>query len=421
MPDPLPILDSTAAPPEPPRAHLFDMDPAELEQWLAERGEKKYRAKQILEWLYQRNADSFDAMTNLSKELRALLAEQAVIYRSTITRESIADDGTTKLLLEWPDRQSVETVWIPSDDRNTACISSQVGCPVGCRFCASGLDGVERNLTAGEIVEQAMRIRQRISSTESTQAVGQEGTESNEPRTDGRGSEGAGADGEQTRRPVFNPKSEIQNPKSEVRHRSATGDRLSNIVMMGMGEPLANFAAVTKAIRILNAHWGLGIGARKITVSTVGLPAQIRKLADTGLQINLALSLHAPDDKLRHELIPWGKGVPIEELMDACWYFFNTTGRELTFEYVLLAGVNDRPDQAQHLAALAKRVRANVNLLRYNPVTGTPYERPSSESAFAFQSLLRDRGVNVHIRTSRGMNADAACGQLRRKTLHATK
>ncbi len=162
------------------------------------------------------------------------------------------------------------------------------------------------------------------------------------------------------------------------------------------------------------------VGARKITVSTVGLPAQIRRLADEGLQINLALSLHATNDQLRHSLIPWGKGVPIADLLDACNYFFEKTGREITIEYVLLAEVNDRAEHADQLARLARRVRANINLLRYNPVAGTPYQRPSSEAAFEFQRRVRERGVNVHIRTSRGLDADAACGQLRRRTTAET-
>lgn len=387
----LPLHPVPVTPPEPSRAHLLGMDQAQLEQWLIERGEKKFRATQILEWIYRRGEIDFEAMSNLSKDLRTLLAREAAVLQSVITRESVADDGTTKLLVEWPDRQSVEAVWIPANERNTACISSQVGCPVGCRFCASGLDGVERNLTAGEIVEQAMRIRRRIHESLSPE--------------------------ERAERPLPAARRESPSP----RHLSATGDRLSNIVMMGMGEPLANYANAVQAVKILNAHWGMAIGARKITVSTVGLPAQIRRLAEEGLQVNLALSLHATDDKLRHELIPWGKGVPIEDLLDACWYYFQKTGREVTFEYVLLAGVNDHPEHARLLASMAKRIRANVNLLRYNPVAGTPYARPSSEAAFDFQTLLRDRGVNVHMRTSRGMNADAACGQLRRKALAVVK
>ncbi len=358
--------------------HLLDLTLPELETKLLATGQPKFRAKQILEWVYRKGVIDFDGMTNLSKELRGWLRQNAQIQTSCIARESAASDGTRKLLCTLPDGASVETVWIPADRRHTACISSQVGCPVGCRFCASGLDGVERNLTAGEIVEQAFRIARLIEEkTVGEAAPTKEGTDKDA-------------------------------------HASSLGGRLSNIVMMGMGEPLANYANVVKALRILNAPWGMGIGARKITVSTVGLPAQIRKLAGEGLQINLALSLHATDDKLRHELIPWGKGVPIAELLDACGEYFDRTGREVTFEYVLLSGINDHPRHAEQLARYARQIRANVNLLRYNPVPGTPYQRPSSEAAFAFQGVLRERGVNVHIRTSRGIDADAACGQLRR-------
>lgn len=358
--------------------HLLDVTLDELAAKLSANGHPKFRAKQILEWVYRKGVIDFDGMTNLSKELRAWLRGNATIQTSRIARESAASDGTRKLLCTLPDGASVESVWIPADRRNTACISSQVGCPVGCRFCASGLDGVERNLTAGEIVEQAFRIARLIDEKNASESLP------------------AGDAGE------------------KHVHASSLGGRLSNIVLMGMGEPLANYANVVKALRILNAPWGMGIGARKITLSTVGLPAQIRKLAAEGLQINLALSLHATDDKLRHELIPWGKGVPIAELLDACNDFFERTGREVTFEYVLLSGVNDHPRHAEQLARYARQIRANVNLLRYNPVPGTPYRRPSSEAAFAFQSVLRERGVNVHIRTSRGIDAEAACGQLRR-------
>jgi 23S rRNA (adenine2503-C2)-methyltransferase len=185
---------------------------------------------------------------------------------------------------------------------------------------------------------------------------------------------------------------------------------------MGLGEPLANYEAVMRAVRTINADWGPNIGARKITISTVGLPKQIRRLADEGLQLNLALSLHAPTDVLRAELIPWAEKITIAELVSACRYYFDKTGREITLEYILLSGVNDRPVQASQLARFARQVRCNVNLLRYNPVEGMPYERPSSEAAHAFVRALRDHGVNAHIRTSRGLDIDAACGQLRRKT-----
>ena len=350
------------------RQHLFGMDAAELNHWFAAAGVERYRTNQILEWIYAKGVDDFDAMSNLSKVLRARLAAEAALYTSTIARESVAEDGTRKLLLRFPDEATTETVWIPAEDRHTACLSTQVGCPVGCRFCASGLDSLQRNLSAGEIVEQAMRIRQLVA--------------------------------------VHAVRAADETP----------APRLSHIVIMGMGEPLANYDALVKALRIINAEWGLGIGARKITVSTVGLPKQIRSLALEELQLNLALSLHAPDNELRQELIPWARGVKLDELLDACRYYFDTTGREITLEYVLLDGVNMLDRHAAALAKIAKRLRANVNLLRYNPVPGLEFHRPSSETTYEFQSRLRERGVNAHVRTSRGRDVNAACGQLRRAT-----
>ena len=345
--------------------HVPGVDPGELRTWLVNTGQARYRADQVIEWVYTKNAEAFDQMTNLAKPLRVWLDERCTIYNSAITRHTRSQDGTHKLLLTWPDGAAVETVWIPDGERNTACLSSQVGCPVGCRFCASGLSGLQRNLTAGEIVEQALRVRRLIRNT--------------------------------------------------VDDKSA---RLTNIVMMGMGEPLANYREVLKAIRIINAPWGLGIGARKITISTIGLPEQIRRLTEEDLQLNLALSLHAPNDELRRELIPWGK-VKNTELLEACEYYFRRSGREITLEYVLLDGVNDQPDHARSLALIAKRLRANVNLLRYNPVPGLSYARPSAATTFEFQKRLRQRGVNVHVRTSRGRDIDAACGQLRRSVILA--
>ena len=396
----VPLTNSGAAgsPPAaaPPRVHLLDFDPPELKRWLADEKLESYRAEQILNWIYQRGAESFDQMTNLSKNLRGWLAERADILRGAVARESLATDGTRKLLLAWRDGGSVETVWIPSPDRQTACISSQVGCPVGCRFCASGINGVDRNLTAGEIVEQALRISRMIVAAGSPSAAGAAGPAT--LTTDaGSGKSPVGGD---SRNSGFAP----------------AGPRLSNIVMMGMGEPLANYRAVIKAIRTINASWGLGIGARKITLSTVGLPKQIRQLAEEDLQLNLAFSIHAPNDELRREIIPWAEDIPLEEILTACRYYFDQTGREVTLEYVLLDEVNDRPKHADQLARVAKRIRANVNLLRYNPVKGLPFERPSAESSMAFLQRLRLNGVNAHIRTSRGLDADAACGQLRRSS-----
>lgn len=329
--------------------------------WCAEHDMPAYRAKQVYDWVYSKGAESFEAMSNLSKPLRAMLAEHWDIFRSQIAQKQASTDGTTKLLLQWPDQATTECVLIPDEKRRTACISSQVGCPVGCAFCASGLGGLQRQLAPSEIIEQAMRVRQLCS--------------------------------EKT--------------------------PLSNIVFMGLGEPLANYGSVMAAVRIINADWGMNIGARKITISTVGLPPQIKRLAKEGLQVNLAISLHAPNDKLRRQLIPWAKNISIEDLVAAGREFFDTTGREVTLEYILLAGVNDQLDHAHDLTRICRKMRCNVNLIRYNPVADLGFERPESFAAHKFAEELRSRGVNVHVRKSRGADIDAACGQLRRKNMAA--
>ncbi|HVP11029.1 MAG TPA: 23S rRNA (adenine(2503)-C(2))-methyltransferase RlmN [Phycisphaerae bacterium] len=340
--------------------HVLDLTPDRLAELLTSSGEKPFRARQVLEWVYQHGAVSFDEMTNLSKPLREMLKQRLVVYASEIIRRSVSSDGTVKLLLKWPDGATSECVLIPEEPRRTACISSQVGCPVGCRFCASGMNGLQRNLTAGQIVEQVLRV----------------------------GAEAA-----------------------------ADGGRLSNVVFMGLGEPLANYDAVMSAVRTINASWGPNIGARKITISTVGLPKQIRRLADEGLQLNLALSLHAPTDELREQLIPWARKISIADIIEACRYYFEKTGREITLEYILLHEVNDRRTHAQQLARFAKQLRCNINLIRYNVVEGLPFARPSGEEAHVFQRELREHGVNAHIRTSRGLDIEAACGQLRRREM----
>lgn len=340
--------------------HLLELDPPSLDAWFSEREEPSFRAKQVLQWVYERGVTSFDEMTNLSKSLREKMSQNFRCYASEIIRRGASKDGTVKLLLKWPDGATSECVMIPTETRRTACISSQVGCPAQCRFCASGLGGLVRNLTTGEIVEQVMRI--------SAEAV-------------------------------------------------AAGGRLTNVVFMGLGEPLANYDAVLRAVRTINAPWGPNIGARKITISTVGLPKMIRRLASEGLQVNLALSLHAPNDALRQELIPWAERIGLEQLVESCRHYFEKTGREITLEYILLHDVNDRPQHASQLASFCRQLRCNVNLIRYNPVEGLPYERPASEAAHAFVEQLRRHGVNAHIRSSRGLDIDAACGQLRRKEL----
>jgi 23S rRNA (adenine2503-C2)-methyltransferase len=237
-------------------------------------------------------------------------------------------------------------------------LSTQVGCDVGCRFCASGLDGALRNLSVGEVLAQALAVKNLL---------------------------------------------------------AQRGERLSHVVFMGMGEPLANYAVTVESARRINAAWGLAIGQRRITISTVGLPKQIRRLAGEGLQTTLALSLHAASEDLRADLIPWARRLPLAELLDACRFYLDQTGREITLEYCLLAGVNDRPEDIGALARIARDLRAHVNLMMYNPVAGLPYARPSRESSLGFLHDLRSRGVNVHLRESRGLDADAACGQLRRR------
>jgi 23S rRNA (adenine2503-C2)-methyltransferase len=363
----------TVAPEKPDgaaRAALFGVTRDELRARLAARSAPSFRADQILDWIYRKDVDSFDAMTNLPADLRRTLADEFTLYESTLSAESVATDGTHKLLLAWPDANTSECVLVPDAPRLTACISTQVGCPVGCVFCASGLEGVRRNLSAAQIVEQAMRVRRVACLHEGKPAV------SAAPRA---------------------------------------GTRLTNVVFMGLGEPLANYDATLGAIRIINAEWGLNIGARKITVSTVGLPKQMRRLADEGLQINLALSVHAPTDELRGALIPWAKSIPLSDLINACRYYFERTRREVTLEYVLLGGINDRPAHAHQLARLSRQMRSNVNLIRYNPVAGLPYGRPAAEDSLRFQRILRAAGVNTHLRKSRGLDIDAACGQLRRR------
>lgn len=341
----------------PQRPSLLDHTADSLEALFATWGEPAYRARQVLAWVYGKDVTDYVRMTNLSKRLRERLQAELTILRGEIIQEQRSSDGTIKRLLRWADGATSECVLIPDTDRRTACISSQVGCPVKCAFCASGLQGLQRQLSSGEIVEQILRVRELC-------------------RDD---------------------------------------HRLSNIVFMGLGEPLANYAATVQAVRTIKADWGVAIGARKITVSTVGVPAQMRKLADEGMQITLALSLHAPNDELRRQIIPWAELVRVAELIEAANYYFDKTRREVTIEYILLGGLNDQPLHARELASVAKRMRCNINLIQYNPVSELPYRRPTDRDAGRFLDLLRERGINTHLRRSRGQDIDAACGQLRRR------
>ena len=327
---------------------------------LAQSNHPSYRADQVLQWIYQKQVESFDEMTNLSAALRQQLAERFELNAVHAMRTRHATDTTEKFLFQLQDGSLIETVLIPatpgltcSSDRHTVCVSTQVGCAYGCKFCASGLEGVKRNLTVAEIVDQVVAVRR------------------------------------------------------------LTSQRTTNLVIMGMGEPLANYDNLMRALRIFNAPWALGIGTRKITVSTVGLVPRIRQLADEPMQIRLAVSLHGATDEVRERIMPVNKKHPLKELLAACDYYANTKHRMMTFEYILIDGVNDMLEQAHKLAAIAKRLRAKVNLIPYNPVDGLPWKRPERDRCKMFQHVLKSHGVTATLRVEKGTDINAACGQLR--------
>lgn len=340
---------------------IFSFEPPALDAEVASWGWPSFRGKQLRQWVFDRLITDPAAMTDFSKKNRDDLLQKMQFLTATVIRRQDSSDGTRKLLLEWPGGATAETVMIPDGDRRTACVSSQVGCPVGCKFCASGLNGMKGNLTGGQIVEQIFWLNK-----------------------------------------IF---AEEGHPEH----------RITNVVFMGMGEPMSNYANVMAAVRILHHPECLNLGARRITISTVGVPARMRDLADEYLPINLAISLHAPNEPLRKQLIPWAEHFSLDEILSAARYYFDRTGREITLEYILLAGVNDRPEHARELVKVCRSLRANVNLIRYNEVEGLPFGRPKSDDVLVFQEILRGAGVNTHVRKSRGRDIDAACGQLRRK------
>lgn len=342
-----------------------------------------YRATQVLEWLYVHRVTSWDTMTNLPKALRELLREHYSLQTLELVRKQGARDATQKFLWRLANHSLIESVLIPASpalygdtsDRHTLCVSTQVGCAYGCKFCASGLEGWKRNLRAEEIVEQVLATERWNAS---------------EPPPDSSSTPaGPGANTERL---------------------------VNNLVIMGMGEPLANYDNLLKALKILNAPWGGGIGARKITISTSGLAPQIRKLADEPLQFRLAISLHGATDETRDKIMPVNRKYPLRELTAACEYYQQKKERMITLEYILIAGVNDGLDGIKPLAQLARRLRAKVNLIPYNQVEGLPWERPSEDAQEAFLAALEKQNVTATLRREKGRDIDAACGQLRLKT-----
>lgn len=321
-----------------------------LTEWVRQQGQPAYRGKQLHQWIYQKGVRSLDEVTVFSKQWRAEVKDFPV-GRSHLHYRSESPDGTVKYLLRLTDGHIIEAVGIPADQRLTVCVSSQIGCPMGCDFCATGKGGFARNLETHEIVDQVLTVQ-----------------------------------------------SDFQR-------------RVSNVVFMGMGEPLLNTGNVVAAVRSLNQD--VGIGQRQITVSTVGLPGHIRRLAEERLQVTLAVSLHASNQALRTKLIPSAERYPLAALLDECRDYIKITGRRVTFEYILLADLNDQPEHAVELASELRGFQSHVNLIPYNPISEVDYQRPSRQRVEGFTQQLKDKGIAVSVRYSRGLEKDAACGQLR--------
>ncbi|NLW45267.1 MAG: 23S rRNA (adenine(2503)-C(2))-methyltransferase RlmN [Syntrophomonadaceae bacterium] len=348
------------------KTELLGLSLQETEEVINGLGLPRFRARQIYHWLYKHQVHSFYQMSNLPKELRHFLDQKASITVPRVVKSRVSRDGTRKFLLELGDKKRIETVAIPQSraagTKYTICLSSQVGCPIGCTFCATGQSGFERDLTAGEITGQAVAVEREL---------------------------------KQKEKPV-------------------SGNRLiANVVFMGMGEPLLNLDAVLKAISIINDEQGIGIGQRHITISTAGFIPGIKVLAETGLQVTLAVSLHATTDEVRNRIVPMNRRYGLEELLQAVSYYNQKTGRRVTFEYLLLDGVNSSIQDAYRLSQMVKPLLANVNLIPYNPIEGSDYNRPAQDTITRFMACLAREGVNVTLREEMGADIKAACGQLR--------
>ncbi len=347
-------------------ATLLGLNTDELRALVHEEEQPAFRGNQIATWLYRHGIRRCDEMTNLPEALRARLAQAYRIGRGRVIAEQRSRDGTVKLLLEQHDGATVETVGLPYADRMSCCLSTQVGCPIGCVFCATGLSGYTRNLTAGEMVDQVLAVQEAV---------------------------------------------RMQGSRAESR------SRIDHVTFMGMGEPLLNYDASIKAVRLLNDE--VGIAMRHLTISTAGLVPGIRRLAREQLQFTLAISLHAPTDELRRHLMPgltrWG----VAEIIDACHEYVMWTRRRLTFEYCLLARINDGAGDAQKLATILRGLNCHVNLISFNPISGPGYRTPSREQVRAFREVLEATGIHVTQRVERGSDIDAACGQLRQRAADA--
>ncbi len=342
---------------------LVGLSTEELRALAQEQGVPAYRGSQWAQWIYRRGARSFEQMTALPEALRMRLSESFAVGRSRVVASRHSRDGTVKLLLEAVDGSRVETVGLPYEDRFSCCVSTQVGCPIGCVFCATGASGYTRNLTAGEMVDQVLSAQEALSA--------------DAPQGDKQG-------------------------------------RIDHVPFMGMGEPLLNYEATLKAVHLLNDE--VGIGMRHLTISTSGYMPGILRLMKEKLQVTLAVSLHAARDDLRRQLVPGMSRWSVAQLVGVCRQYFEQTGRRVTFEYCLLAGVNDRDTEARELAQTLRGLGCHVNLIPYNQVPGLPYRAPSARRVQAFRETLEDAGIPVTQRFQRGADIEGACGQLKRQT-----
>ncbi len=349
------------------RINLLDLDEVRLREFFLSIGEKPFRAEQVLKWIYHQGVTDFGEMTNISKDLRQTLERVAVVDPPKVLSEQVSLDGTTKWLIGFGGGNAVETVFIPEPNRGTLCISSQVGCALNCTFCATGAQGFNRNLSTGEIIGQVWLAARAL------------GHERNGKR------------------------------------------RITNVVLMGMGEPLLNFEAVTAALSLLRHDLGFGFAAKRVTLSTAGLVPGIDRLRET-IDVALAVSLHAPEDELRETLVPLNKKYPIRELMRSCAdYVSDKHKRTVTFEYTLIDGVNDRPEHARQLVKLLRRLPSKLNLIPFNPFPGTRYRCSTEERIREFQDIVMAGGLIATVRKTRGDDIDAACGQLAGKVLDRTR